>query len=386
MLDAIRTGRGTMPAYVAVPGVPPPWPGVVVVHDFTGMSRDLRDQADWLAGEGFLAVAPDLYYWGSRLGCLRTIMRDLGQRRGRSFDDIEAARGWLRGHPECTGQIGVIGFCMGGGYAVALAADRGFDAASVNYGGCPSDAEEWLPDACPIVGSFGGSDSSPLGGRAGRRLGRLLTELEVPHDVKIYPGVGHGFMNNHDHEDQTLLLRFLARISGTEYDEDATRDARRRIIEFFNRYLTGASDTWVLELSHTLDATREQVFNALVDPAELVKWWGPSGFTTPEIEVDLRVGGDFRLGMQPPDGELFHLVGTFREIDPPNRLVYTFRWEEPDPDDRETVVTLSLVPLDDRTRLSLQHAGFMTEARLELHRGGWADSLQRLVDHLARAT
>jgi carboxymethylenebutenolidase len=114
---------------------------------------------------------------------------------------------------------------------------RGFDAASVSYGGCPSDAEEWLAEACPIVGSFGGSVSSPLGARAGRRLGRLLTELEVPHDVKIYPGVGHGFMNNHDPDDQTLMLRFLARISGTKYDEAATDDARRRIIEFFSRYL-----------------------------------------------------------------------------------------------------------------------------------------------------
>jgi carboxymethylenebutenolidase len=237
----IETARGHMPAYCAVPETAPPWPGVVVVHDFTGMSRDLRAQADWLASKGFLAVAPDLYYWGSRLGCLRTIMRDLGARRGRSFDDIEAARSWLVSHDGCSGRVGVIGFCMGGGYALALAPNAGYAAASVNYGGCPSDAETYLSEACPIVGSYGGSDRSPLGTAAGRRLERVLVDHDIPHDVKIYPGVGHGFMNDHDPADATLVLRFLARVSGTRYDEDATQDARRRITEFFDTHLRYSS-------------------------------------------------------------------------------------------------------------------------------------------------
>jgi carboxymethylenebutenolidase len=73
----IATPNGHMPAYVAIPAGSGPWPGVVVIHDFTGMSHDLRNQADWLAGEGFLAAAPDLYYWGSRLRCLWTIMREV---------------------------------------------------------------------------------------------------------------------------------------------------------------------------------------------------------------------------------------------------------------------------------------------------------------------
>lgn len=134
----------------------------------------------------------------------------------------------------------------------------------------------------------------------------------------------------------------------------------------------------VLELNCVLAAPRERIFRMLTEPAELAKWWGPHGFTTPEIDLDLRVGGVYRFAMQPSDGDLFHLAGEFLEIDPPSILVYTFRWEEPDPDDRETRVRLSLDDVGDATELSLWQGEFATEARVALHRSGWTDSLEKL--------
>jgi len=146
---------------------------------------------------------------------------------------------------------------------------------------------------------------------------------------------------------------------------------------------TKVNDGLVLRLKRFLPFPRTVVYRALTDPAELVKWWGPRGFSAPSVDFDPLVGGSYRIAMQPPEGDLFYLSGEFREVDPPARLAYTFRWSPPDPDDRETVVALSLQDRDDGTEVLLIHGGFATEGRRALHEAGWTDSFGRLEQVLA---
>jgi uncharacterized protein YndB with AHSA1/START domain len=149
--------------------------------------------------------------------------------------------------------------------------------------------------------------------------------------------------------------------------------------------MTSQPSELALQMKRVMHAPRALVFNALTEPDELAKWWGPSGFTAPSVEVDLRVGGRYRIAMQPPDGELFYLSGEFREVDPPARLAYTFRWEDPDPDDRETLVTLSLGDLGESTELVFTQRVFATEGRRSLHEQGWTDGLERLQQLMSQA-
>jgi uncharacterized protein YndB with AHSA1/START domain len=133
-----------------------------------------------------------------------------------------------------------------------------------------------------------------------------------------------------------------------------------------------------LHLETTLTAPPERVFAACIDPSSIARWFGPHGYTCVELELDARTSGRYRFTIQPPEGDAFHIAGELREVDPARRLAYTFAYEEPAPDDQETVVALAFEPAGGGTRLVLDHGPFKTDARGELHRVGWEETFERL--------
>lgn len=222
---------GSIAGYLAVPPGSGPWPGVVVIHESWGLNADIRAHADHLAAEGYLALAPDLYDGKGWVRCARAAFRQLHARSGAAFDALDTGRRWLAGRPDCTGKIGVIGFCMGGGFALLCAPRGEFAAAAVNYGEVPGDAERVLAGSCPIVASYGARDL--MGQRPPRRLEQALTALNVTHDLKVYPDAGHSFMSP-----KPALLTPLVWLSRLEFRPESAADAWQRIFAFFGDHLT----------------------------------------------------------------------------------------------------------------------------------------------------
>lgn len=214
--------------YLTTPTGIGPWPGVVLIHEVFGLDDVMRRHADRLASAGYLTLAVDLFQSGNALKCLVSTMTAMVRGRGQAFTDIEAARQYLATSDSCTGKIGVIGFCMGGGFALLLA-NTGYDAAAVNYGMLPRQLDTAVVNACPIVGSYGRRD--PLNRGAAHKLDDALGRAGIRRDIKEYPTASHAFLN--DNEAGPAPMRPLFRVAGIGPDPEAAEDAWRRIDTFF---------------------------------------------------------------------------------------------------------------------------------------------------------
>ncbi|MCV7229349.1 dienelactone hydrolase family protein [Mycolicibacterium komossense] len=222
---------GTLPGYQTEPTGPGPWPGVVVIHDAFGLTGDLKRICDRLANAGYLTLAPALFRRGNRVACVVATLRAMATGSGAAIDDIVAARDHLAADPRCTGKIGIVGFCMGGGFALQMAPRGVFDAAAPNYGNLPKNLDA-LRDACPTVASYGAKDRTLPGAAA--KLEKVFTEGNVAHDVKEYPEVGHSFMNDFG---TPAPLQFVVGAAGFLYSEPEAEDAWQRIEAFFGEHL-----------------------------------------------------------------------------------------------------------------------------------------------------
>lgn len=138
---------------------------------------------------------------------------------------------------------------------------------------------------------------------------------------------------------------------------------------------TGAVRT--LKVQRVFAAPRERVFRAFTDPAQLKRWHAPGDATVSLAEVDLKVGGAYRIHMQGADGTVYRLRGEYREIDAPSRLIYTWRWEHED-DGVEMLVTVEFADSGEDTLVRLTHEGFASEESRGGHEGGWSSILDKL--------
>jgi carboxymethylenebutenolidase len=213
--------KPAMRAYLALPNGAAPKPGVVVIHEIGGLDRHTRGVADRFAVDGYVALAVDLFSTGSRATCMMRIFSGILIRplTNGVVGDLQSAMDSLAKRPEVdASRMGVIGFCMGGSYALQMACvDGRLKSASVFYGQNPRPLEA-MAKACPIVGSYPERDFTA---RQARRLDAALTQYKVRHEIKIYPGARHSFFND----------------TRGHYEPTAAADAWDRTLAFFRETL-----------------------------------------------------------------------------------------------------------------------------------------------------
>lgn len=139
-------------------------------------------------------------------------------------------------------------------------------------------------------------------------------------------------------------------------------------------------ETFELELKRFIRAPREKVFDAFVTEAGMRAWMGPRGMSVPEVNVDARAGGRYRVTMRARDGTRYVVGGSYQEISRPQKLVYTWQWEDAHTSPAETLITVTFAEKDGGTELIMRHTGFPQAAMRDSHNHGWNSSLNKLID------
>jgi len=216
-LITFQMGTGPRDAYLAQPGGAGPFPGVVVIHEIFGLTDHIKDVTRRLAGEGYVALAVDLFAGRNRAICMARLMTGVlrGSLHRFGVADLKTALTYLAARPEVDSQrLGAIGFCLGGGFAIAWACtDERLKVIAPFYASNPRPLDA-VARSCPVVGSYPERDFTA---GAGRALEATLGRFGVPNDVKIYPGARHSFFNDR----------------GSHFDQAAAEDSWLRVRAFF---------------------------------------------------------------------------------------------------------------------------------------------------------
>jgi carboxymethylenebutenolidase len=217
----IRTDELRGGGLLALPDGPGPHPGVVVIHEAFGLNDNMRDIAHRFADAGYAALAVDLFTGRNRAICMARYMAGMlmGSVNRYGIDDLKSALTFLAKHPDINAQrMGAVGFCMGGGFAIAWACtDSRLKAIAPFYAVNPRPLDV-VGRLCPVVGSYPEKDFTA---KAAQNLEQTLTRHDIAHDIKIYPNARHSFFNE----------------TGAAYDRDAADDAWRRVLKFFGERL-----------------------------------------------------------------------------------------------------------------------------------------------------
>lgn len=145
----------------------------------------------------------------------------------------------------------------------------------------------------------------------------------------------------------------------------------------------GGSSDFHLHIDRKFNAPPDKVFAAWTNPELMAAWFGPHDMTVPEIELDLRVGGDWRLVMEHTEGGRRIVGGTYREIDPPRCLTFTWAWRTDGTPGNESLVEIEFEADGDGTMMYFHHSGFESENASNLHVGGWTSGLECLEKFIA---